>query len=231
MISCSLNMKVVILLSIIVVITCSYCTSKERLEFLQPTPPGDVSFLLISNIEMNIERYGHLILEEIIETRSDHQYFLVSELLKSPRVKVEKINTTYLLNTAVSLGHSKVLKVLLNDSRFTPTNSTLNIAVQNNEYDIVLILMEDGRFRPDSDTILSCNNFGILKLLLSDVHVTITPEDVQTIVSKLNIEQRKEIEPVLIHKTPLYKEMKTMEIELNKLRDQINGAGSQISKF
>lgn len=159
-------------MSFIALVTCTYYNSKERSAFFgnQIAPV----YGLLNDPEMDIERYGHLILEEVIKTKPDVYYRIVALLLESDRIDLSKLNTADLLISAAEKGHVSVLRILLNDDRFDPSandNSALRSSVERGQYGSVFSLMRDGRCKPDVSMLkqaVANKNFGIIEDLLLD---------------------------------------------------------------
>lgn len=144
-------MKIILLLSLIVLTTCSYENSRERLEFIESSHPTmeDVEFLL-NDPSMDIEQYGHQIVKEIIETKDDSSCRVVAKMLKSERIKVEKLDTSALINYAAQNHKPRLLLVLLNDKRFHFDVPSLKAQLVDPDHATLTVLAIDGRFKPSA---------------------------------------------------------------------------------
>jgi ankyrin repeat protein len=101
----------------------------------------------------------------------------VKKVLSNPKLKTlnnPNINMRY----AAEYGFSDILKLLLSDDRFDPTenNAALDLASRNGHTEIVKLLLNDPRIDPTFNNYaiqLSSSNghFEIVKLLLKDKRV------------------------------------------------------------
>jgi len=115
---------------------------------------------------------------------SNKQFDNLSEkrIMKFLKDKTIGNDPTMLLGMASAMGHLKLIALLLNDKRTSPTafgNGAIRTAIRNNQHEAVQLLLKDGRSDPSYwnniaiDTAISNGRDSMVNLLLTDTRVSI----------------------------------------------------------